>query len=153
MTGLGQVSLLPFDGQQPLAEYAIVFAGSRESGAHLKSAHREQQRPELVENVEVRLDARGVGLGQLGEAIPRIASRSVGTQLTHAQGQQQAAVGDLRHAGMGRHRLEAGIQQRGMHPVAGVLGTDRDGQPDLGQHRVTGPPGVCTLTRPAKAGP
>ncbi len=59
---------------------------------------------------------------------------------------------DLRARGMGGDRLEAGIQQRRMHAVRAVLRPDRAGQPDLGQHRVDRPVGVCA-PRPVRRMP
>ncbi len=53
---LGQFSLPPFDGQQPLGQHPFVAAAPGDAGAASQPLHGEQDCPVLVEHVEVGLD-------------------------------------------------------------------------------------------------
>ena len=88
----------------------------------------------LVHHVDVGLDV-GAARGHPGVAVIGVAGGAVGAQTLHAQRQQQAAVTHHLDRGMDRNGLEAGVQQRRMHAIAGLLHPDRTRQADLGQHR------------------
>ena len=54
---------------------------------------------------------------------------------------------------MSRDGLEAGIQQRGVHPVGALLRADGPGSPTSASTVPTVPSAVCAAARPANAGP
>ena len=87
----------------------------------------------LVDHLDVGLDV-AAARGHPRQAVACGAGRRVGTQPPHAQRQQQATGPEALHRGVGRDGLKAGIQQRGVHAIVAVLGADRAGQADLGQH-------------------
>ena len=78
--------------------------------------------------------ACGVGSGHPRVAVAGVARRTVGAQPAHTQRQQQAAAACALDVRMSHDRLETGIQQSRVNAVGGLLGADRTGQPDLGQH-------------------
>ena len=80
-----QLPLLPFDGQQPLAEQPIVEAVSGDAGAESQPLHAEQHGPVLVEHIDVGFDAGGVDAGDPQVAVAGIASRAVGAESTDTQ--------------------------------------------------------------------
>ena len=78
MGSLGQRSLLPFDGQQPLAQHAIVVAALGDTAAELQPTRSQQDCPVLVKDVEVGLGRCGVGSSHPHIAIAGVAGRTVG---------------------------------------------------------------------------
>ena len=88
----------------------------------------------LIQDVEVGLDPVAVCFGHAGVAVTGVAGRAVGPQPAHTQRQQQAAGACSLDGGVSHYGLEAGIEQRWVHAVGGLLRADRAGQPDLGQH-------------------
>ena len=75
---LGQCSLLPLDSQQPLVQHPILMFVLGDPGADLQPAHRKQDRPVLVEHIEVGLDHGGVGSGHPRVAVVGVAAKTVG---------------------------------------------------------------------------
>jgi hypothetical protein len=84
--GLGnlrQRPLPPFDGQKPLTQYPITFGAFGGPAAHLQPTHGQQDRPVLVQDIEVGLDPGGVSRGHPRVAVAGVAGRAVGAQLAH----------------------------------------------------------------------
>ena len=65
-----QLALLPFDGQQPLVEHAIAAFVLGHRGCELQPTHRQQDRPVLVQHVEVGLRYNAGGGGPSGQGDP-----------------------------------------------------------------------------------
>ena len=133
--GLGQRSLLPFDGQQPLAEHPIAVAALGGPGSHAAARARSAGpcRARPARRGRPRTPAAS-GCGHPRVAVAGVAGRTVGTQPAHTQRQQQAATAAGLDAGVSGDGLETGIQQRRVHAVGALLEADRTGQRDLGQH-------------------
>ena len=118
---VGQLSLLPFDGQQPLAQHPIAGFVLGDLGAELQSAHGHQDRPVLVQDVKVGFHPGRSGVGHPCIAVVGGAGRSVGTDPAHAQRQPQTAAPYVPDFGMRPDRLETGIQQGGVNPIGALL--------------------------------
>ena len=83
--GLEERSLLPFDGQQPLAQHPIAVAGLGHPGTELQPENAQQDRAVLVQDIEVRLDHATVGSGKPRIAVARVAGGTVRTQPMYTQ--------------------------------------------------------------------
>ena len=75
------------------------FAALGDPGADVQPPHGQQDRPVLVQDVEVGLDPGAVGSGHPRVAVAGVAGRAVGAQPAHTQRQQQAAVADVLDTG------------------------------------------------------
>ncbi|CFA15690.1 Uncharacterised protein [Mycobacterium tuberculosis] len=113
----GQLTFVPFDAQQPLTQNPGTFAGLRRAGTQLQPTHRQHHRAVLVQHVQVGFHAH-TARGHRRAAVPGMTGRPIGPQPPHTQRQQQTTVGHTLDGGMSRHRLEARIQQHGMHAVS-----------------------------------
>ncbi|RFZ09827.1 hypothetical protein DSM43518_01403 [Mycobacterium marinum] len=89
----------------------------------------------LVQDVDVGFGVMAAG-GHSRVAEACVAGRCMGTQPTHTQRQQQAAVAHFPHNRVRENRLEAGVQQCRVDQIAGLLGAHRTRQADLGEHRI-----------------
>ncbi|CAM4077053.1 hypothetical protein MYBA111488_00645 [Mycobacterium basiliense] len=105
-----QVSLLPFDGQQPLVQHAITVAVFGNPGTELQAMHSHQHIPVLIQHIQVSLDRGRVSVGYPRIAVVSVAGGRVGTDPTDAQRQHQAAVTGHLDIGVGTDGLETGIQ-------------------------------------------
>ncbi len=126
-SALGQFSLPPFDGQQPLGQHPIVVVAFGCSGAQSQPLHGEQDRPVLVEHVEVGLDPGSVGFRHPCVAVAGVAGRTVGAESPDTQRQRQHIFAQALDLRMSRNGLKAGIQQRRVHAVGILLRADLAG--------------------------
>jgi hypothetical protein len=100
----------------------------------LQPVHGQQDRPVLIEHIEIGRQTGPVGTGHPRKAVTGGAGGSVGTNSVYAQRQQQTGATCDLGVGMSRNRLKTGIKQGGMHAIGALLRADRARQPDLGQH-------------------
>ena len=142
---LGQFAVRPLDGQQAIGEGSVLLRPVGDPGAQQQTLHRQPDRSVFVEQVDVGFDPGRVGLGDAGVAVVDVACGAVGPEPADAERQPECAVTESTHLGMGLDGLEAGVEQRRVHPVGILLRADLARQRDLGHHRVPGVLGVRRL--------
>ena len=122
VVNVGQCSLFPVDGQQALVQHAIAVRAIGCPDAELQCVHGQQDRPVLVEHIEIGRQPGPVGTGHPREAVTGGARGGIGTDPAYAKRQQKTCATCNLGFGMSRNRLETGIQQerdeRRRRPVA-----------------------------------